>query len=339
MRRFFFLCALLALNFSVGLSAQAGTTSNFPFALVLNAAEFTSGMAGIWQADWPLYLPPDAFRVLHGDVSAITLTGGGFADEFSLAFRQDENGNPHHFPFMFGGRMAQVRLYFLDDILQRVTVHFPISGEVMEFEILEHQNLGSGEGGRFKYAYPSLVRANIGGSWFFITLSRWSRGITETWFGEGGNFVSAYFFSLDEEPDMGLRIRYVRDFSSPGAPFARWYFDSWGMAMHIADPAGDFSVLRHLDALPRYWERQTTGGGGGGSFYLQWDAQGFLVRMTEGIYADAALAGFESRFEYTLDEQGNWITRQEILVSRQEELLFFTHGTVFTRVLEYARHE
>ncbi|MCL2320427.1 MAG: hypothetical protein FWC45_10105, partial [Treponema sp.] len=112
----------------------------------------------------------------------------------------------------------------------------------------------------------------------------------------------------------------------------------------IAGPGGLFGVLYYREDLPRYWERlPRTGMAGGtkdregaGNFSLQWDEEGSLVRIS---YRTASPGTFESpveyRYDYTLDERGNWIERREIRMIRRLGLLVPLPGITFTRVLEY----
>ena len=333
-----FLC-LLTLFFSVpALHAQAGilqTTPGtpspsgiFPLALVLEAAGFTA--PEIWRPDWPVELPPDAFRLLSGEAYRITLKvegagGRGLEGEsFLLSFSHDREGRVREFPFMLNGRMAQVSLGLQDGEIREITVGFPPYAEAWELEFLEHQG------------YYALIRAYIGGVWYFITISRWARGITETWFDAEGNAIGAYGFSLSENGER-QRIRSIRDFFSDDIipDFVYYYYDSWGLLTKVSGPGGIYTVLYYRDALPRHWERRPAGGAGAGVFYLQWDAGGFFVRMTRTEPGAAGDWPVEYRFEYTLDEKGNWIERREIRMIRQGGLLFSAPGTIVRRILEY----
>jgi len=314
MRRF---VCLFTLIFSVSaIQAQTAAGSGvFPLAPVLEAAEFAASPAGIWRPDWPLELPPDAFRLHAGEAARITLEGDGLR----LSFYTDQEGRAIEFPFMLNGAMAQVSLDFQQQEIREMTVSFPQTQELWEFEFLEYQD-----------SYPALVRAFISGDWFFVSFSRWDRGITETWFDPEGNVLAVHDFSLIEIGGR-QRISAAQDILNPANAGIRWYFDSWGLAARISGPAGSYAVLHHRDTLPRYWERRPAAGNGTGDFYLQWDAGGFLVRLTEMNLSQAA----EYRFEYTLDEKGNWIKRQEIRMYHQAGLFFPAPGAVFTRVLEY----
>ena len=328
MRRFLCL-SLMVLMFPLSaIQAQndggraAGPSGIFPLALVLEAAEFSAAEAGIWRPDWPVQLPPDAFRVLAGAVSGITLEGEGVL----LTFRYDHEENRlEEFPFMLNGRMAQVSLGFRDGAIREMTVSFPPDEGAWELEFLEYRY---GNPGGLGLWFPVLARGYFAGSWYFVSLSRWARGITETWFDQEGNVLGGYAFSLTEYGE-GQRIRSVRPLLAPDAPEIRLYYDSWGLVTRIAGPGGAYTALHHRDVFVRYWER------GDGAFYLQWDANGVLVRMT---HTDAEEPDLEYRFEYTFDERGNWVERREIVMIRRGGFWFPSPGTIFKRSLEYRNH-
>jgi len=329
-----FLC-LLILVFSTGaiqphalpVSAGAAAPSGmFPFALVWEAADFAASDGGIWQPLWPVELPPDAFRILSGEVSRITLEGEGV----SLVFSYDPEGRVQEFPFMLNGSMAQVSLNFQDGEIREITLNVSPDEDSWELEVLEAEIFSPAR------TFPTLVRGLIGNTWYFITLSRWDRGITETWFDQEGNVLGGYIYCLTERKE-NQKIRSIRYLGTDINPILEYYYDSWGFLTKVSSPAGIYTVLHYRDALPRYWERQSAGGdtGGAGLFYFQWDANGFLVRMARVGAADSESQPVEYRFEYTLDERGNWIERQEIRMFRQFGFLFPSQGIVFRRILEY----
>jgi len=305
------------------LTLHAQQSRMFPLALVLEAAEFTASGAGTWQPNWPLDLPPDAFRLSAGEVSAITLEG----ENIHLRVSYDTESRLREFPFMLNGGMAQVSVTRLDGKVREMALSFLPGEELWTLEFLDHHD-----------SYFSLVRVSAGNAWYFVTLSRWARGITETWFDVEGNVLGAYAFSL-AEMDAGMRIRSIRDLLNSAGASVEHYHDSWGFLTQVSEPGGLYTVLHFREAFPRYWERRPSGGNAeaAGIFYLQWDANGFLTRKTRTAEEPGFAAGpfTEYRFEYTLDEKGNWIERREIRMIQRGSLLFPSPGSVFTRVLEY----
>jgi hypothetical protein len=294
-------------------------SGTFPLALVLQAAESAAHATGIWQPDWPFQLPPDAFRVNSGDIARITLAGDGIY----LVLSHDEKGRPVDFPFMLNGNLAQVGITFHNGEIYRMTVSFPPSKDAWELEFLDHDG-----------SYYALVRVFAGNTWYFIRLSRWVAGITELWFDVEGTLLGGYSYAL-ATVGTTQKIRSIRDFLNPDAPGMDSYFDSWGLPTRISGPGGLHTVLRYRDALPRFWERQTPSGTG--HFYLQWDANDLLFRMAPQSAGATAGQPAEYRFEYTLDERGNWIQRRELRMFPHSGYLFPAPGAVFQRTLEY-RH-
>jgi len=289
--------------------------------LVLEAAEFAG--TGTWRPDWPLELPPDAFTVATGEISGITLEG----EDWLLTFRYDSNGKLLEFPFMLNNRMTQVKLD-RDKKPTEMTLTFPSAEEPWKLEFLEYHD-SNPEG------FPHLVRGLRGNVWYFIYISWGINEITEIWYNEQGNLLEAYRFSV-ANVGQNRRIRAILDFKDlDNSSGTGCYYDSWGFVTEIFGPGGVYKVLNYREALPRYWERRPAQGdtGGAGEFYMQWDVNGFLVRMTER--AGESNDPVDFRYEYTLDERGNWIERREIQMFRQFGLLVPSPGTIFKRVLEY----
>jgi len=322
MRRF--LC-LLTLIFPITiLSAQNSSVEAdfFPLVLVLEAAEYAADAAGTWRPDWPVELPPDAFTVHAGEISRIRLVG----EEITLSFHFDPSGSLAEFPFMLNGKMTQITLDYRDEVIRELKLTFPPAEESWKLEFLQYMN-----------SFPSLVRASLGETWYFIYLSRGVNEITETWYDVEGNALWVYYFSL-VEIGKNQRIRAIRNYSGLDIdPDTESYYDSRGLLTENISSGGTFRVLYYREALPRYWERWPAEGNadGVGKFTLQWDASGFLVRLT-GEAGESESGGFiDFRYEYTLDEMGNWIERRETRMIRQFGLLVPSSGTIVKRILEY----
>ena len=334
---FFFL-----LTFRVTLRAQDlnGEKSTegyiFPLALVLEWAEYAGEG---WKPDWPLEMPPDAFKVQSGEISSCEIKW----DDFSLGFKIDETGRAEKFPFMLNGEMAQAALVYggLSEI-QEIAVTFPSGEDPWKLEFLEYRN-----------AFPYLVRACCGdgtsdsGLWYFIYYSWGVSEILETWYDEDGKALGAYGFALAEVGEK-TRIRAVKDYSNPEGG-TELFYDSRGLVTGVSGSAGFFNVLYFREDSPRYWERRPVAENAGdgdaetntvldatlfvGNFAFQWDETGLLRILSGGDSNTGFLADY--RYDYTLDERGNWIERRETRMIRDLGLLVPTPGNVFTRVLEY----
>jgi hypothetical protein len=268
----------------------------------------------LWRPDWPLDIPPDAFSASASGITLITETG-----EYSL--RYNEQGLAVDFPFLLPGGMAQVQTVTgsLNEI-QGFTI-IPAAGEerslIVEFIGYEHE-------------LPSLARCTFGGTVYFTALQYGGTRLSEVWYDSEGNALGVflYRFSVADGPAGEFCSVEFRSLSLPslegsagGDNLTRYAYDSWGNISEIGSPEGTCSALYSAPAQVRYWTRPFFLG-----YTLQWDAGGLLSRMTPRALAgdDGASASAETaeyRYEYTLDERGNWIERREIRLIRRSGLL------------------
>jgi hypothetical protein len=311
----------------------------FPLALVLEWAEYASG---VWKPDWPLEIPPDAFKVQSGEISACEI----ISDDFTLDFKIDEAGRAEKFPLMLNGEMAQAAIaYNWFSEIQELTITFPSGDNPWDLEFLEYRN-----------SFPYLVRAYCAGtegadddaaggaegSWYFIYYSYSRTEILETWYDETGNALGIYGFTLAEVGKMP-RIRAIKDYSASASTDSdtELFYDSRSLVTGISGPAGLFNVLYFREDAQRYWERRPTEDNAAGddlitagNFTLQWDEMGLLRRLS-GEDGNGQL--LDCRYEYTLDGMGNWIERQETRRIRDLGFLVPAPGTTVRRILEYKK--
>ena len=326
---FFFSISILAgQEMSADVDQSAGV---FPLTLVLDAAGLTGNGLGteldyMWRPDWPMELPPDSFKVQNGTIRRAVVEGDGV----SLVLRYGPDGWVEEFPFMLNGRMAQVSFIYNEfPEIPEMTLAFYSGEDPYRFEFLEYDD-----------PYSAMVRASCGEFWYFISLSKRGNVIMETWYDEEGLALGAYAFSLIKIGDYP-RISAFRDYRNPGV-LTEFFYDSRNLLTESSWFGGVFKVLYFREDLPRYWERRpfyfgdvregATYGGRAGNFTLQWDESSFLVR----IAGEAGIEPAEYRYEYSLDEKGNWIERREIRMVHRFGILVPTPGTVFKRVLEYS---
>ena len=353
------LCLLTALIIVSTVSAQdlpaedkSPANGIFPLTLVLEAASYTLDGGGAWQPDWPLALPPDAFKVRNGEVSGIQIEG----EAVSLNCRFDSLGRIEEFPFMLNGSMARVSFVYRSSEssaevrqdrgsppgIREMKVTFPaveepeaspVAGEEAGASPIAGDEVSYGlEFLELSDSQPVLARASLGDAWYFIYFSRGVNEAAETWYDEEGNFLGAYGYSLTEI-GKNQRIRATRDFSDPS--LTEYFYDSRGLLTETAGSGGVYKVQYYREDLPRYWERrpmESSSDEGAGNFYLQWDERGLLLRVRDISEKNPAV---DYRYEYTLDGRGNWIERREIRMMRSVGLLVPSPGTVFRRVLEY----
>ena len=320
----------------------------FPLSLVLDGVEYAGDNTGAWRPDWPLELPPDAFKTSDGEISRVTIEGDGI----SLIFGYDAEGRLEEFPFMLNGTMAQVGIVYGDESeIREMELTFPAEEPANGDAAREAPDSGEAAGSepwkleflQYLDTSPVLVRACRGDAWYFIYLTRGGNWISETWYDAEGNFLDAYSFSLTEIGER-RRIRELRDYSADGSDW-EFYYDSRGFLTETSGPGGVYKVLYYREDLPRYWEypsrKDILGTADGAVNYsLQWDESDFLVRVTGQSSPGMDEENLsDCRYEYTLDERGNWIERREIQMKRRVRLLVPAPGTTFTRVLEYRPQE
>jgi len=348
LRRFFCLLGLVFFLFSLNGQESGGDKPTdsyiFPLALVLEWAEYASG---VWKPDWPLEIPPDAFKVQSGEISACEI----ISDDFTLDFKIDEAGRAEILPFMLNGEMAQAVLVYNElSEIQEMAITFPSGDNPWDLEFLEYRN-----------SFPYLVRAyNAGteaagddtagsdaGSWYFIYYSYSRTEILETWYDETGNALGIYGFTLAEVGKMP-RIRAIKDYSAQTSADSgtELFYDSRSLVTGISGPAGLFNVLYFREDSPRYWDRRPKEDNNAGdntaddnvvtagNFTLQWDETGLLRRLS-GEDGNGQL--LDCRYDYTLDGMGNWIERRETRRIRDLGFLIPAPGTTIRRILEYKK--
>jgi hypothetical protein len=335
---------LLAL-FSISLLYAQGTGGGnlgaddgiFPITLVLEGADYAVSKDGVlravWRPDWPPQIPVDAFRVLSGEISRATIEGEGI----SLNLTFDPQGRLEEFPFMLNGRMAQVNLVYNGFAEKKeMFITFPSwdgyyssDEEPWKLEFLEYRG-----------SSPYLVRASRLDVWYFVYFSGTMDEILETWYDVTGNFVDAFAFSLIEI-DNEKRVGVMRDYRDPGS--TDFFYDSRGLLTESVGPLGVYKVLYYREDLPRYWERRPAGetDSSEGEFAFQWDGTGFIPRAT----GESGDGQFDYRYEYSVDERGNWIERRVIQMVYQpgilqpgllqSGLLAPSPGLTYRRILEY----
>ncbi|MDR1565786.1 MAG: hypothetical protein LBS48_00700 [Treponema sp.] len=294
-----------------------GAAGDFPLFALLEAAD--SGGSGTWQPDWPPEFPPDAFKLPDGQRASITVTIG--EEQYCMG----RNAAAAQFPFLLDGKLVQVRTVYSGAL--------GISGaafESVKLDILEYED---GE--------PSLVRVLREEVYSFVLLRRRGAFVSESWYNEAGRALCFYEYRLSAGP--GALITSTRRRSEEGDVFTLRHYDSRYLVTGINGPEGDFSVQYYRQDLPRYWERKPAAETGRSEpekpfhYSLQWDEAGFLVRIS-GTTGDSG-EFMDSRYEYTLDEKGNWIERREYRMERSFGLLAASGGATVTRVLEYKDRE
>jgi YD repeat-containing protein len=230
---------------------------------------------------------------------------------------------------------------------RKIVLDNPATPDPWEFELLE-----------YRQGAPALARIGHGGAWYFAAPEYLETRTNETWYDAEG--LAQGFFSLEYRLEDGARRLVSTDNRSDQDELIVVYdYNSAGRVSGISAPEGEYAALYNAAARPRYWERPE------GAYTLQWDEQGFLVRITGvswdriGTSLDGAGTSLDGtgtppdgagtprdetapeprqidiRYEYTLDERGNWIERRETsFVRRFGRLVPDTDATIH-RVINY----
>jgi YD repeat-containing protein len=235
--------------------------------------------------------------------------GAGAADdeEGVVEYRlvRDASGRFVEFPFFVNGALYQATAEyegFGTMEAKKITLDNPVAPDPWEFEFLE-----------YRQGAPALARISHGGAWYFVAPEYLDTGTNETWYDAEG--LAQGFFALKYRLQHGAGRLVSTDRRSDEDGIILIYdYNSAGRISGISAPEGEYAALYNAAARPRYWERP------GASYALQWDEQGFLIRIT-GVLQDETAAGepqgVDIRYEYTLDERGNWIERREISLARR----------------------
>jgi hypothetical protein len=322
----------------------------FPVSLLLEAAETAGGGGPLWRPDWPLDMPPDAFRpqgrgggtLLSAEVSIVQADSQAQA---AYRFSRNREGRVGEFPFLLDRELFQAEFsYNGDSLVAAVLLKGPGEADPLNLEVLE-----------WKDSRPSLMRVLWGEAYSFVLIQKRPGGILEAWYDAEGRLVEAYDFTAAPQAQAaspaGGGERIVSSRLRGKDEEERYYYDSRGLVTGVSGPRGDFSVLYYLEDLPRYWDYYPAPAGPAGpagqedtdlaaplSYSLTWDEEGFLLSLW-GKAPGEDLDSIDCRYVYTLDENGGWIERKEIRMIRRLGLLVPSPGTTIKRVLEYGREE
>ncbi|MFP3040441.1 hypothetical protein LQZ19_01350 [Treponema primitia] len=322
----------------------------FPLSLLLDAALSAGSFDGStddtpWRPDWPAAMPPDGFSLISGEALSLTLTlPAGFLDaatdeasgkdtdgEAAVEYRIIRNslGRLLKFPFFLNGSFYQARVS-LDaadpELIRKITLNNPAASDPgensYEFEFLE-----------YRQDKPSLVRVKLGETWYFVATEYLERRVNEIWYDPEG--LAQAFFSLEyRETEGKKRLFSIDSRSDEGQTILVYEYNSGGRISGISAPVAPYAALYTAAAQVRYWERPE------GNYTLQWDEKGYLVRLTGVLTGDSPelpkeLRQLDIRYDYTLDERGNWTERREISFVRQFGRLVPGSETVIHRTISY----
>jgi hypothetical protein len=345
-----FLAALLAFAALSTLPGQEDAGPDFdlfPLSLLLETA-FSGEIP--WRPDWPGAMPPDGFSPGSGRAAALTLvlpagyldaapgdsgdaasgdgaTGTAEGDgEAAVEYRlvRDEAGRFVEFPFFANGVLYQAAAEYEGagpGEARKITLDNPAAPDPWEFAFLEYQQ-----------GTLVLARVSHSGTWFFVAPEYLETRTNETWHDADG--LAQGFFALEYWLQDGARRLVFTDRRSDQDEAVLAYdYNSAGCVSGISAPEGEYTALYDAAARPRYWERP------GEAYTLQWDEQGFLVRLTGVSQGEPGIATepreIDIRYEYVLDERGNWIERRETSLVRRFGRLVPDSDRIIRRVIAY----
>jgi hypothetical protein len=339
-RRSTVLVMLLFLPFLQNAAAEAPL---FPISPLVEA--YRSG--GIsWRPDWPPEVPADAFLV-SGDWSVITLSSA--SRTYTLS--RNGGGRLSSFPFFADGKFVQVHTRFdPQGGLSGFTVEEHAEGEFSGDAEDAARNESSGDNRdapagtgtspepssweidflAFDGPLPLSARINMGGVYAFAVFRHTDALVIETWYDGNGAALAVFSFTFQQEEGKRRLVR-AEQRSDAGEFFTEYHYDSLGNISGIYSPLGTWSAQYVRRFFPRYVEI-APGAESGGRLTLQWDERGLLVRLTGGEELDM-------RYEYSLDERGNWKERRELSMVRRFGYILPASETVLSREIEYGAGE
>jgi hypothetical protein len=253
-------------------------------------------------------------------------------DSGELRAARDQNGSPLDFPFFFQGDFVQVHADFEETLgIRSLTIDEPPISWSIDFPEGDDPAL-------------RIARISRGDDFFFGAIQETSTGDVpggiETWYDRDGNPLAVFTFRFTRD---GQGILRVQSYGAGEETTEEQYWDSFGNTSGIVSGKGVFSAAYAGEGRPRYWERRIPADFDGEEdpppdfrqFYtFQWDERGLLVRLT-GTPGPEEEDAVDFRYEYTLDERGNWIERREIRMIPRFGMLVPGPGSLITRRIEY----
>jgi hypothetical protein len=296
-------------------AVEAADAVEAPF-IITSILEVISDGNLSWRPDWPREIPPDAFTLNHGRASLVKISAGGV--EYSV--RRDGEGRLTEFPHPYGG-------------LAGVRVNYGPEGEISAIDVIPAESGQNPWAVLFprNFSAPgaeSPVRAGRDGEDLFVLVQETGSGLCETWYDAGGRALSYAATSLRDYG--GKRIRSVEIRDESGTRGETLHFESGGRVSLVE--AGSVRASAVYGKQPLYWD--FSGGldgeteGINRNFSLQWDENGFLVRMHG--------SGGDFRYSYDIDERGNWIRRRETAWEEAFGLLVPVSQTEIIREILYS---
>jgi hypothetical protein len=321
--------------------------ASLPVIALFDAA---SGKSLDWRPDWPLFMPPDLFHAAGASLITVTIIPGvpngkedsgkpadeavktGSADAGQeqaeeISYSAEWNaGVPVRFPVFTGSAFIQGKAEYAASGVSRIMLG---DAPDLDVEILDRDGENR----------PVLVRLFMNGEYFFSTLEYEGGGITETRYDSAGfplRVISSGILGETFSMQYSLANGDGRTGANAAAEARKLFFNAQGHISGIETPEGNWYALYEWRGLPRYVEWKSAVSDENvpeetANYSFQWDENSRLVRLTGKIPQGRS----DSRYEYRLDERGNWIERREIRMMNLAGRLFPVSGSVIMRELRY----
>ncbi|MDR1307321.1 MAG: hypothetical protein LBK74_07085 [Treponema sp.] len=291
--------------------------------LLLEAAG-GSHAAWRWRPGWPPDLPPDLFYIPGALSVRVDFDGG----KLELVM---EGERFRAFPVLTRTGLIQGRCEY-DGGGRLIRLSWESGGGAMAGR---RRTVGDADAGRgWGEGDAEVVERDGGGqpvlwrifsgAYYFAALEYNGAAAFETWYDEGGKAL----FALESGPRGTTRI-----FPPGGGPAAgpatvvtTIDYNNGGLVSAVTGNGETVSALYNFRNMPRYLEISRDGAGQNPDenadrnpdedqdtkplreFYVyQWDETGRLIRLSGGPDG-----GLDYRYEYTLDDRGNWTERREL---------------------------
>ncbi|MDR2899985.1 MAG: hypothetical protein LBV20_00495 [Treponema sp.] len=323
-----------------------------------------------WNPEMPMEIPPDSFFLASGKAASIELEIeiDDEADSSVETFvcEWNEHGQLVQFPLLNVNAQESPAMVSVQFNQEGEIAALTLSGKskaeseseteqeiTIDIEIME---MLDGE--------ISLARIHRGDAYYFVAFQYWNNFVSETWYNAEGNAEGLIGLEYVNSRDANLHdvmpytnTLVIKKECIWGDIESRvtYDYDSWENISQVNTESMSISVLYNNYFQPEYLERtfqveNDLSDAENNQFYLQtehltfqWDERNLLVSLKSILNNlddsssdetdENSIA--EKRYEYTLDDHGNWTERREIIMMRLGSYLFPSDGLSVRRNIQY----
>jgi hypothetical protein len=214
--------------------------------------------------------------------------------------------------------------------------------------------------------------ADSGSAWFFVVLEYRGTAVSETWYDAAGTGLAVYQYRYALQ-DGKKRLSGFTDLQAGDSRGEEYHYDSWGNLTGIKGEGSVYSAV-YRGRQPRYWRRPLpvsppaetaaiqaapaavqVGPSVAGTetapasetapsgeipwrFIIQWDERGLITRLLGYPEDENAGGEWDTRYDYTPDNNGNWKERRETRMIRLGDYLLPRAGVFIQRRIEYQEY-